>query len=200
MKLRLGRIKEIIKEEIDLFLLENTLQEIIDSKDWLLHRPLIEWNTVSNPGTRFKSIRPFRPAYHGYRASVPVNHTFVVQGSHPPGEMDQTYGVPNPVSPEDRGPKAGNIENFTRIRLTALDGALKGQTIFVNPYELTKFFSEDDYRAMGPMPGDNAPMGELDPRVTQTIDVPVVSPQRINPDDETTKYDGPIVRKAKPRE
>lgn len=200
MKLRLGRIKEIIKEEIDLFLLENTLQEIIDSKDWLLHRPLIEWNVTSEPGTVFISNKPFRPAYHGHRISIPVKQIFKVQGSHPPGPMDQTYGVPNPVSPEDRGPRTGSLDNFIRIRLTGVGGALEGQTIFVNPYELKKFFVEDDYRSNPPMPGDNVPMGEPDPRVTQTIDVPVVSPQRINPDDETTKYDGPIVRKAKPRE
>lgn len=200
MKIKVGRIKEIIKEEIELFLLETKLQEIIDSKDWVLRRPLKEWYIPVNPGTKLKSSRAFRPVYHGYRFSIPTGHTFEVQGAHPPGKLDQDYGVPNPVSPEDRGPRAGNIDNFTRVRLDGLDGAFKGQQIFINPFELKKFFEEDDYLENPQMPGEWLPPGEKDPKVTQTIDVPVVKPQPINPDEETTQYDGPIVRKAKPRE
>jgi hypothetical protein len=196
--MKLKRIKEIIKEEVDLFLLEEQLDEIADSRDWLLRRPLKEWVIFTKPGTELKSVRSFRPVYHGHRIEIKAGFPFEVIGEHPPGDQDEATGVPVPIKPADRGPKADK-DMFNRIRLIGLDGPYKGGRFFVNPFEYKKFFEEspDDYRSNPEMPGEALPPGEEDPRYSNQKS-PMVVPQPHDPGEDYTQPDRPL-RKAKAR-
>lgn len=164
----------------------------------LLENVLNEWYMPVNPGTQLKSVRTFRPVYHGHKVTVKAGFPFKVEGSHPPGNLDASYNVPNPVKPEDRGPKADK-NMFTRIRIVGLDKHHEKKTIFINPFELKKYFKEqeDDYRSNPSMPGENVPAGEIDPKYAHVnVGSKKVIPS--NSDSDTTQVSRPL-RKAKPR-
>lgn len=100
------------------------------------------WFEIGAPGQMVEATTSFRPAMMGPSGGgIQQHQIYTVESSHrPDARLDRLEGVPNPISPEERG--APSMQDpyterrFWRIKLVDDDG----NAIWIAPHEYDKYF------------------------------------------------------------